>query len=258
MFNITRHLTTIAGLTLLAATSVACGSDSVSTGSGDGQKKPDAATETFSKQSAKEIIEQTGATMKGLKSLRLRGSVTESEGKLKLDLAIDTDGNCKGSISVDDGTAKIVVIGEELYMKGDEEFWIFTLDEERGAKLNRMIGDRWVKLPRAASDFSEFCDLDSFLDELDDDMDADTAADGTTKGDVVSTDAGEAIKMIATDDDGTTTALVSTSNPHYILEVSMDVGDEPGSFTLTDFDEPVKARAPAAKDVVDMTSTLES
>ena len=75
-------------------------------------------------------------------------------------------------------------------------------------------------------------------------------------GDETTVDGENAVEVITTEDEETTTALVATEGEHYILKVTNEGGDEPGSFTLGEFNEPGRRRGPgrcrgAAQSVTD-------
>ena len=73
-------------------------------------------------------------------------------------------------------------------------------------------------------------------------------------GDETTVDGENAVEVITKDGEETTTALVATEGEHYILKVTNEGGDEPGSFTLGGFDEPVDAEAP--DDAVELPKEL--
>jgi hypothetical protein len=45
---------------------------------------------------------------------------------------------------------------------------------------------------------------------------------------------------------------VATEDPHHILEMEVDQGDEPGTITFSEFDEELDVQAPAEDEVIDL------
>ena len=209
----------------------ACGSD------GDGGND-------FADGSVDEIKEAAIADMKALESMTLDGSLTQEGEELGMTLSMDTAGNCLGTISQGGGTAEFIGTGGVSFVKGDETFWRVSTDPAKADAIVKLVAGKWVKLGTDASGFSELCDLDSFIDDLADEDDPDDAGKEYKVGDETTVDGENAVEVISTKDDETTTALVATEGEHYILEVTNEGGDEPGSFTLGGFDEPVEAEAP--------------
>lgn len=229
-----------AGVLVLGWTAAGCGSDSDGGGGGGD------ASDAFVKQSAEKIIDQTLGDMGELKSLHIEGTVVDDQDEISLDLSIASDGDCAGTVGVQGGTAEIIVVGGEQYMKGDEKFWTASLDAQRGPQIDKLIGDRYVLLPPDATDFSSFCDLDEFLSELERDED-----DTFTKGEEGEVDGEAAIAILSDEEDGKSRAWIATEGKHVLLKIESIEGDE-GSFTFSAFDEPVGAEKPPAREIADL------
>ncbi|MFJ4826199.1 hypothetical protein ACIP5L_23305 [Streptomyces bacillaris] len=113
----------------------------------------------------------------GASSLTIKGDdVTDPEmDSITLDLAVDSKGECTGSLSIgDEGTADPVKTGETFSMKSDEKFLRAQSEgepkEEADATI-KMIGDRWLKSDASsedAKDMAALCDLDELLSEFKD------------------------------------------------------------------------------------------
>ena len=89
--------------------------------------------------------------------------------------------------------------------------------------------------------------------EDDEGSDAEEAKDPTV-GDVVEYDGQQALQLVTEQDSGTTTVWVAAEGAHYILRME-NVGEtEPGTITMTDFNEPLEVEAPAEDDYIDLSS----
>lgn len=220
----------IAGLT-------ACGNG----GSSDG--------DDFVDQSAAEIQKQVVADMAQLRSVRLSGELMQNGQEIGIDLALNTDGVCAGTLRLMGGSAEIIAGPDGQFIKGDKAFWSGTAGGDAAAEqVTALLGAKWAKMPEAEGGFTAFCDLDDLLDEFD----SVDAAEGEARiGKQEGIGGIPALELIS-EDDSPTTAWVAIDAPHYIVKVSAD-GEEAGSIVFTDFDEPVDAEAPAEADVVDLS-----
>ena len=72
---------------------------------------------------------------------------------------------------------------------------------------------------------------------------------------VTDVDGTEAVAVVSTDEDGeSSTGYIAVEEPHHLLLIERTEGDEQGSVTFTDFDEPVEVEAPADDETVDLDS----
>lgn len=190
-----------------------------------------------------QIRDEVVAAMAQVKSLNMDGTL-EAEG-MSMDISMDTEGRCQGTMEVQGGRADIVSDGTDMYMKGNEEFWIASSGEENPEQfLLDMFTDKWVRMANSAASTEEFCDLDTMLEEFVGSSGApDFTVDGTT------THNGTQAVRLAGDDGGT--MLVANYAPYHLLEM-VDVGDEAGEFTFSRYNEELKLEIP--KDYVDIPS----
>lgn len=205
-------------------------------------------TSDFTSQSADKILDDGIAALKSADSLRLQGDLQTNGQKLALDIALDKDGNCAGTIGAGNGTAQVINTGGKAYLKADREFYaVATGDDNVAGQITTVVGDRWVTGVPDDS-FSGICDLDDFLDELD------PSGSTLSKGDTSDLDGQEVIEILDEDsDDGASSIFIATADPHYALKAEKTDGDEPGSITFSDFDEPVDATAPPADETIDFS-----
>jgi hypothetical protein len=229
-------------ITMTMLTSLtACGGDE--TKASDAPKK-----EGFADQDVEKIQAQVEEDMADLKSVRLKGDVTKDGQQLGLDLALNTDSVCAGSITIEEGTAEIIAGPDGEFLKGDDAFWAVAAGgEAQATQIVSLLDGKWAKMPGSGSGFAEVCDLDSMLSEFTG-SDEDTA--DSKIGDQVEIDGVDTLELT---DDKTdpTTVWVAIDDPHYIVKVTKE-GSEGGTVTLTDFDEEVDATAPAEDDIVDL------
>jgi hypothetical protein len=184
--------------------------------------------------------------MSSLKSVRIEGEMDMDGQQGKIDLAVDKDGNCEGSFSLDEmGSFEIVSSGGKAFFKPDAKFWTIQ-GGEQGAAMAEMIGDKWVAVSEEMGDITEVCDLEEFTSGFEDDM------SGKLKvGESKTVDGEETVAVTFTsEDDNKGTAHVLATEPHYVVD--FDVKNE-GTATFSDFNEPVKPKLPAAADTIDLS-----
>ncbi|MYS91589.1 MULTISPECIES: hypothetical protein [Streptomyces] len=197
---------------------------------------------------ANEIMEKAADATKSADSLRLKGTTTSGPDEVLVDLALNEDGDCKGTIGPRENvTAEIIKVGDAAYLKGDETFW---KEMESGSDEVDLLADQWLKVSAQSEgfeDLAELCDADRLLQDIPDHPDP-----GLTKGKIHDVNDQPAIPVVRKDDGVTSTVDVATEGEPYILRLSRTGGDEPADLVMSDYNKPVNAEAPPAEDVLDI------
>ncbi|MEV6649349.1 hypothetical protein [Streptomyces sp. NPDC051219] len=252
--------TALAALCLAAAVGLtACGttkkdSDSgKSSGSASQKENKEQKKEPFADLSGPQIVEQAVEATRTATSLRLKGDTVDKDGRMVLDMALNTKDECAGSMSMDqEGSLNLIKTGETVYIKFDEKFLRSQSEGEPKEETDAavaMLANRWMQTKTSEPDAKEFtgvCDLNEVLKEFED------VNSVARKGAVTTVDGQEAITLTETDGKETHTLYVATQGEPYLLKVVSQGGDEPGAMSFTDYNKPVPAEAPADKDVVDL------
>ncbi|MFI1395136.1 hypothetical protein [Streptomyces sp. NPDC020681] len=208
----------------------------------------------FEGLTADQIAEKAVAATKGAQSLRMAGRIKTDGETMDAEFAADTKGACTGKIGMQGGTAELLQVNKVTYMKGDEKFWRYTIGEEGGTKEEvdagvELIKGRWMKLPAdSAKDMGGTCDLKSMLEDM---ADEEFQSKGLTKGPDADVNGQPVATVVKKKAGETTTLYVAKEGEPYILKVVVVGGDEPGSMVFSDYNQPVKAVAPPAGEVVD-------
>jgi hypothetical protein len=212
--------------------------------SDDGDDSP----ESFSDGTAAEIRDAVVADMEELTSVRMAGTATVEGQPVTLDVQMDTDGNCVGSIVLKGGRAQLINTPTESYLRGTGQFWRNTSQTPaQGAAFVRKVGSKWVRMGEGAGGFSSFCDLDQIVSSISEESIT------VDKGEFGEVDGVGAVSLTKPGSvGGTDTVWVAAEGRHYILKLETVGGDEPGSFTLTDHDQPVDVHLPDASEVIDL------
>jgi len=223
---------------LLAA---GCGGGDEDSGGGSGGD--------FAKQSGDEIAAAAKADMKSLDSVKYSGEIKSSGSSISLDIQASADGECTGTIGIGDGTAEVLATGGENWYRPDEAFWRQQAPDDADAII-AAVGDKWVI--DSDANFSQFCDLEAFFDNIFKD-EADGGAYKTTGTDEV--DGQQVVKVEQSDEDGSSVGYVLVEGDHYLLKIERTEGEDPGKLEFSEFDEDVEVEAPSADEAVD-PSTL--
>ena len=221
---------TTAITTAIAAALTGCGDDD----GGD--------SSAFAEESATDIVEAAKTAMGELESVHLEGEITTDGSTITMDLSPSTSGNCEGSVSIDGGGLEVLQVDGDSWFKADAAFWQQQAPDQAD-QIIAAVGDKWVI--DAEGQFTSFCDLQSFLDEIiEDDDDSDTfEKDGTDE-----VDGEEAVKITGDD----STAYIATDEPHYILKLEGSGEEDEGAMTFSAFDEEIDVEAPAEDDTIDL------
>ncbi|MFF3644449.1 hypothetical protein [Streptomyces sp. NPDC002564] len=232
----------VIGITVLsAALLTSCGDDD-----GGESGKP------FAKDSADQIAAKAVKATKGADSMRLKGDMQQADGKsVSLDLAVDQEKNCEGTVDSDGAKADLRHANGTLYVRGNDQYWKNALKSQPGAdKVMSKVVDKWVKMPADDASTSGMCDKQGLVASMDEDK---SSRKGMKKGDTTTIDGKEAIALTKKASGGEThTMYVATEGKPYILRASVKGGDKPNDATFTDYNKPVNPKAPAEGETVDL------
>lgn len=203
----------------------------------------------FADGSVTEIEKAFSTDMRSLESVHIAGTVTGDGNQIELDLGLNTDGDCEGSIGLSGGTAEIVSLDGTAWMKPDEAFWRAS-SPDTADEIIAAVGDNWVVVPPSAANVTSVCDLGQVLDSLlsEDNKDFTKAGTETVDGELT-------VKLTRPDNDdpeATTTSWIAVDGKHYLLKFEKTGGAGPGGVTLSDFDVPLDISAPSPDEIADL------
>ncbi|MEU9706457.1 hypothetical protein [Streptomyces sp. NPDC047981] len=212
-----------------------------------------APTGPFGDLTGPQIANKAIAATKKADSLTLDLAAKTTDGPMKAYLAMDTTGKCAGTLTVGTtGTAELIKADDkDVYLRFDEAFLRAQGEGESAEVQDAIIKElkgRWVKTPVTdpdAKDNLELCDLKTLLGDFEEGINFAVKGKETTVG------GKKALTLTEKSGGETTTVYVATEGEPVILKVVAAGGEEPGTMTFTDYGKPVKAKVPAAKDVID-------
>uniref|UniRef100_A0AAU2JNF2 Lipoprotein n=1 Tax=Streptomyces sp. NBC_00049 TaxID=2903617 RepID=A0AAU2JNF2_9ACTN len=203
----------------------------------------------FADLSGSEVADQSVDALRGAASLTVSGKVWDEGKPMELKMAVSKTGDCRGTITSQDGSFELIRNSEFVFINADEPFYrsqTKDLPKEQADDAVKQLAGHWLKSKASDADSKELsalCDLDELLKAFDD-------SQGAEKGKVTSVDGQKALTLSTKTDEGTETLLVATEGKPYLLKASVD-GKEPAELSFSGIDKPVQAEAPAGKDVID-------
>jgi hypothetical protein len=201
-----------------------------------------------------QIIDQAETAMTSLQSMRMVGTVASDGQKITIDLSIDKDQNCTGSMDFGStGTVQLVHTGTRTWMKPDMAFWKNIAAQQGDKTIAPAVAARlkghWLSGGQDDPDLKSMADMCS-IGKIFGDTDKPT---GATKGETTTVNGTGAVAVKATMNGDPGTLYVATQGQPYVLREASD-GSDPGSIDFSDFNKPVVVQTPPANLVINTDS----
>ncbi|ADB51771.1 hypothetical protein [Conexibacter woesei] len=241
---IRRRLAPGAVALVLAATLAACGdSDSSSdttsasspTTAAQTQTETTAASNGVADKSADEVLAASLAAAKSASAMHVAG---ESDGTT-IDLSLVKGEGASGSIAQGTNRFELLTVGDEIYLRGSDEFYRSL----GGEAVVRLLAGKWLKVSagdRQFGSFAAFTDMDKLLTEA-------LRPEGTIeKGEVETVDGTEVVPL--TNGREGTLYVAATGDP-FPVKITPG-GARRGEIVFDGWNEPVELTAPT--DAIDI------
>ncbi|MEU6822409.1 hypothetical protein ABZ921_17430 [Streptomyces atriruber] len=246
-----RRVSGAVGVTVLAAALLAGCGDGEGDDGGGGSGKP------FAGDSADRIASKAVAATKEADSLRVKGNMRQEGKPVSVDLAVDQEKNCEGTIDTAGAEAEVRHTNATFYLRGNEEYWKNALKNRPGSeKTLSKVSGKWVKMPADDASTAGMCDKQGLVASMDEKK---SERKGMKKGGTTTVDGKEAIALTKKGSGGeTNTMYVATEGKPYILRVTVKGGDAPNDATFGDYGKPVSPKAPDKGETVDLKELAAS
>ncbi len=169
MKTITTRVLALSGAIAISLGAAACSkSETPATTSGSGSTSvstPAASSSTTAASApvASEILDKAKANALAAKSGAFVGQVDQSGKTIKIDFKGTSDGKT-ADIAIEmegDGKARVISVGDGVYIQGDETFW-----KKQGAPASvQKAGDKFIQAPASAGTMTQSLSLKSFLEK---------------------------------------------------------------------------------------------
>jgi len=195
---------------------------------------------------ARQIVTRSVQALKDGHSARAVGALTSTGQRISLDLALDTDANCSGTMSLGpDGSFQLVKVGQDLWLKPDQTFW----ESHGGSAVAKLVGDKYLKTTADNTDFGDvtsLCDLGQLADSIG------RNTGPLTTGPQTTVQGTPAVTVTGTDQGEPGTLYVATQGRPYPLRIEKTSGSESGGIDFRDFGTPVPTTTPSPDQTVDL------
>ncbi|MCX4669381.1 hypothetical protein OG453_22335 [Streptomyces sp. NBC_01381] len=209
--------------------------------------------------SAQEISDKAEKELLDAKSVHLeleqKGTDLDDEEPATMELTLDQDDNCVGSLTMadDGGSLELIKQGEKVWMKPDAAFWKAQLPGGQGEAAADIIGDRYLygtTDDALLKDMAGVCDLKEIQQEVQDE-----SGDESTlkKGDRTKVDGTDVIPVTGRDDGKTTTMYVAAEGTPYLVRATEKGQGTDSTLKLSAYDKPVPKDTPSEEDSVNVS-----
>ena len=228
-----------AGVLILAGLVGGCSDD-------EGDGGDDQSASDFADQSYDEIKAAAIEAMGELESVHVIAEITSGGEGAALDLSMDADGNCTGTVTYGAVSAEVLQADGGAWFKPNAEL----LSQQFGAQAPaaiKFVADSWVADTNGEVTPSN-CDLEAFIEQVTSDEEAET---NTEVGDVEDFEGDDVVPLSFTNDEGDGTVKILAEGEHYIASFAVE-GENPGTVTFSGFNDEVATEAPADDEIVDL------
>lgn len=214
---------------------------------------------------ARQLADQAKDNLLDAESVRLRltdrgtSATTSKTQPTSMDLTLDQDGNCVGSMRMGSGggTVEIVKRGDEVWMKPDRTFWKAQVPGSQGDAVAELFEDRYIHgstNDAMLKGMADTCDLTSFQEEVEGDGSEETPL---KKGEETTVDGTKVIPLTGTEDGKKAVLYVTSDSPHQLVRATQRGDGTNTTLTFTDYDKPVPTTTPSADESVDVGKLQE-
>ena len=210
--------------------------------------------------SARDLVDQAKKNLLDAESVRLRltdhstDTRTSRTQPVSMDLALDQDGNCAGTLRMGAGGGRVEIVkrGAEVWMKPDTAFWKAQVPGGQGDAVAELLKDRYLHgstHDAMLRGMAETCDLTSFQKEITADS---SDARRLTKGTPTKVDGTEVIPLKGTAEGKRVVLYVTSDTPHRLVRATQKGGGTDLALSFSDYGRPVPSKTPPAGESVDV------
>ncbi|MEU9321873.1 hypothetical protein [Streptomyces sp. NPDC048295] len=212
------------------------------------------------KLTAQQISDRSRDALLSARSLHLsmRGDLGGDQSSMTLELTLDRDGNCNGSVVLgqDQGSVRIVKRGDAVWVKPDANFWKNQVPGD-GSAFAAILHGRYMK--GSASDprllgVTNGCDLDTFQKLVSDNANNDRGT--LNKGRKTTLDGAPVVPLTRMRDGQTLMTYVAATGKPYPLRLTAQGGGADAVVDFSAFDKPVPTTTPPPDQTYDISALL--
>jgi hypothetical protein len=195
------------------------------------------AAKPYDGQKPAEIYDAMVAKVKKAKTVHLKANIKDSGGRITMDVQLSRGGKAAGALSLPaDGSMKIILNGDKGWFKGGQD--MYAKIAGGNDSVNKKLSGQWVAFRKGEGmdDVWALADMKTFTDE--------SLTPTGPESDIVRVKGRKTAGR-------QTIGLKEKSSPGVIYVAAdgsaelVGISDKDGKLTYTDWDQPVKAKAPA-------------
>ncbi|MFJ2232700.1 hypothetical protein [Streptomyces sp. NPDC087859] len=215
---------------------------------------------------ARQLADQAKDNLLDAESVRLKltdrgaSATTSRTQPTSMDLSLDQDGNCVGSMRMGSGGGSVEIVkrGDEVWMKPDRTFWKAQVPGSQGEEVAELFENRYIHgstNDAMLKGLADTCDLTSFQQ----DVEGDDSSEKTPlkKGEETTVDDKKVIPLTGTEDGKKAILYVTSDSPHQLVRAVQRGDGTNTTLTFTDYDKPVPTATPSADESVDVGKLQE-
>jgi len=192
-------------------------------------------------KSADQIVADSLAAAKGASSVHIQGSVDSGSQPFSIDMQLAVDKGATGTIELNGKTVEVTVVGDNVYLKADGDFW----EKFGGPAVAALVKDRWLVAPVSTPAFAQFTSFTK-MDDFFQGVLGDTSS-SLEKGDETTVNGTSAIALTDPSKDGT--LYVATEGEPFPLKIEGEGGQ--GAINFTDWNDAFDIETP--EDALDVS-----
>ena len=213
----------------------------------------DLTTSDFAKQDGEAIVAAAGEVMRDVSSMRMTGQVRDAGEHYFIDLSLDREDRCTGTVRIGGSHLDIRRLGDRAWVKGEAG----AFNRLGGGVLPRSalqrLSSSW--LPLEGRSAASLCDLDKLLRTFEV---VDFAEKGDDRDEVPtsvgeeSSIGGDTVVQLSASPGGAHDEMVwvRSEAPHHVVKIESTATRDGGTIAFAEFDEAVEVEAPDPKDVL--------
>jgi hypothetical protein len=213
----------------------------------------DLTTSDFAKQDADAIVAAASEAMQDVSSLRLTGQVRDGGEQYFIDLSVDRDDRCTGTLRIGGSHLDVRRLGDRAWVKGEAGAFNRLSGSSLPADALQRLSTSWLPLDGKAA--TSLCDFDRLLKTFEVvEFDADAGGPEAAPASVVdesSLDGHPVVQLTASPGGGHDEMVwVRSEAPHHVVKIESTATQDGGTIAFSAIGEDVEVEAPDRKDVL--------
>lgn len=213
----------------------------------------DLTTSAFAEQDGDSIVVAAGEAMQDVSSVRLTGQVRDAGEQYFLDLSVDREDRCTGTLRIGGSHIDVRRIGDRAWVKGEAGAFNRLAGGSVPRTVLQHLSRSWLPVEGKAA--ASLCDFDRLLKTFEvvafDVKGGDREDVPATVGEESSMDGQTVVQVIASPGGAHDEMVwVRSEAPHRVVKIESTATQDGGTIAFSEFDEDVEVEAPAPKDVL--------